>query len=151
VPAVDTNVLIRLVTEDDEGQLRFAAAFVRNSGRVFVSHIVLVEAAWVLSSGHGFSRDELARALDIVLATGSFAVERPELVAEALGYFRASRADFSDCLIAATARAANELPLATFDAAAARVPGCRRLGPKASATGTPRPPAPARPRRRRRG
>lgn len=132
MPAVDTNVLVRLVVEDDEEQTRHATAFLRSAGRVFVSHVVVVEAAWVLSSAYGLSREQLARALDLVFATDSFSVERPEILNEALAYFRESKADFADCVIVATARAAGELPLATFDKATSRLEGARRLGRKAT-------------------
>ena len=130
MPAVDTNVLLRLIVDDDEEQTRDANAFVRASGRVFVSQVVLVEAAWVLARAYGLSRAQLARAIELVLAADAFTVERSDLVVESLKLFGSSNADFSDCVIAATARAANELPLATFDAAASRLPDTRRLGRK---------------------
>ena len=130
MPAVDTNVLLRLIVDDDEEQTRDANAFVRASGRVFVSQVVLVEAAWVLARAYGLSRAQLARAIELVLAADAFTVERSDLVVESLKLFASSNADFSDCVIVATARAANELPLATFDAAASRLPDTRRLGRK---------------------
>jgi predicted nucleic-acid-binding protein len=130
VAAVDTNVLLRLLVDDDETQARDAAAFVRTSGRVFVSHVVLVEASWVLASAYGLGRQELARTIELVLSTDAFHVERAEILGYALANFRQSTADFADCVIAATARAAGELPLGTFDAAAGRLPGARRLGRK---------------------
>lgn len=130
MPAVDTNVLLRLLVEDDERQTREAHAFVRSAGRVFVSHVVVVEASWVLSSAYGLSRKQLARTIELVLKTDVFAIERRELLVEALALFESSSADFADCVIAATARAANELPLATFDAAASRLPHARRIGRK---------------------
>lgn len=128
--AVDTNVLIRLLIEDDENQGRHAEAFVRTAGRVFVSLVVLVEASWVLSSVYELSRDELGTTIDLLLAGDAFVVEKPELAAEALRLYRASHAQFADCVIVASAQAANELPLATFDEAASRLPGARRLGGK---------------------
>ena len=128
--AVDTNVLLRLIVDDDEEQTRAASAFVRASGRVFVSQVVVVEAAWVLSSAHGLTRVQVARALQLVLSTDAFAVERAELIAESLRLFESSSADFADCVIVTAARAAGELPLATFDAALSRLPDTRRLGPK---------------------
>ena len=126
--SVDTNVLVRLLIEDDEDQARQAAAFLRTSGRVFISQIVLVEATWVLASVYGLTREQIGHTLELLLAAEPFNVERPELAAEALRLYRESSADFSDCLILASARASNELPLATFDAAAGRLPGARRLG-----------------------
>ena len=128
--SVDTSVLVRSLTEDEDEQTRQAEAFLRSAGRVFISHVVLVEATSVLVTVYGLSRDEIRRALDLLLNDESLAVERPELAAEALRLFRESSADFADCLILAVSRAANELPLATFDDAAGRLPGARRLGSK---------------------
>lgn len=130
MPAVDTNVLVRLLTEDDEDQARQAGTFLRTAGRVFVSHVVLVETTWVLSSVYALTREEVGRTLELLFAGESFKIERPELAAEALRLYRESSADFADCLILTTARAANELPLATFDDRAGRLAGARRLGSK---------------------
>lgn len=133
MPAVDTNALVRLLVEDDDEQARHASAFLRTSGRVFVSHVVLVEAVWVLGGVYGLKRGQLQRTLELILAADAFSVERPEVAAEALRLFRETAADFADCLIASTASAAGELPLATFDAAAGHLPGARRLGRKSKA------------------
>jgi predicted nucleic-acid-binding protein len=48
VHALDTNVLVRLVTRDDPRQVAAAEAFVARGA--WVSHVVLVEAVWVLVS-----------------------------------------------------------------------------------------------------
>ena len=61
--SVDTNVLVRLLIEDDEDQARQAAAFLRTSGRVFISQIVLVEATWVLASVYGLTREQIGHTL----------------------------------------------------------------------------------------
>jgi predicted nucleic acid-binding protein len=46
--AVDTNVLVRLVTRDDAKQVAAAEAFVAKGA--WVPHLVLAEAMWVLAS-----------------------------------------------------------------------------------------------------
>src|SRR3954452_1730341 len=48
--AVDTNVLVRLLTADDAKQAAAAEAFVTMAGHAWISHIVLVETVWVLES-----------------------------------------------------------------------------------------------------
>jgi predicted nucleic-acid-binding protein len=52
--AVDTNVLVRVIVRDDDAQVDAAEAFILNGA--WVSQVVLAEAAWVLTSNHGFSR-----------------------------------------------------------------------------------------------
>ena len=130
MPAADTNVLVRLVADDDEQQQRHVSSFLRRSGPVFVSHVVLTETCWVLVRAYALSRADLARSVEMFLSTDVLRVERPEIVAEALRSFRSSAADFSDCLILASARAANELPLATFEDRLGRLEGAIRLGGK---------------------
>jgi predicted nucleic-acid-binding protein len=58
--AVDTNVLVRLITRDDAHQVAAADAFVHKGA--WVSHLVLAETAWVLLAVHieGRSHAELA-------------------------------------------------------------------------------------------
>lgn len=130
MPAADTNVLVRLLVDDDVEQQRHAASFVRRSGSVFVSHLVVMETSWVLARVYRFARTALALALEMLLSTEGLVVERSDIVEEAIRTFRASTADFTDCLVLAVARAANELPLATFDERLGRVPGAHRLGRK---------------------
>ena len=49
--AIDTNVLVRLLTRDDDRQAAAADGF--TSKGAWVSHIVLVESTWVLAQRSG--------------------------------------------------------------------------------------------------
>jgi predicted nucleic-acid-binding protein len=128
--AVDTNALLRLLLDDDEEQGRIVRSLFRSGEPLFVSHLVLVEAAWVVVSGYGFSRAKLAGFLERVLDADGLVVQDPESARAALSAFVASRADFSDCLILVTAHGAGASALATFDEKLAKLPGTRRLGQK---------------------
>jgi predicted nucleic-acid-binding protein len=63
--AVDTNVLVRLVTRDDRKQVAAAEAFV--SKGAWVSTLVLVEATWVLTAVYELTHAEMATAIDMLL------------------------------------------------------------------------------------
>ncbi len=128
--AVDTNVLVRLLVDDDEDQVRQARAFLRAHGPAWVSLLVVLEVTWVLVSAYAFDRRGVAIAIESLLSLSAVEVEEPEVVAAALDAFRASSADFGDCLILVCARRADRLPLATFDIDLGRVDGARRLGAK---------------------
>ena len=128
--AADTNVLLRLLLGDDDEQARAARAFQRIHAPLFVSHVVLAEASWVLTSGYGFTREKLRAVLEMLMDTDGIALQEPEVVQAALESFRSSRADFSDCLILAVARSAAMAPLATFDQKLGKLPGARKLGKK---------------------
>jgi predicted nucleic-acid-binding protein len=126
--AADTNVLVRLVLEDDEPQARAAQAFLRTQGPLFVSHVVLAELSWVLASGYAFSREQVRSVVEMLLETDGLDVQDLGVVKVGLAHHRASSADFADCLVLAIAERAGATPLGTFDKKLGRLAGARRLG-----------------------
>jgi predicted nucleic-acid-binding protein len=128
--AIDTNVLVRLLLGDDEAQSAVAHSLVSTHAPLFLAHVVLAEMAWVLMSAYGFRRDKLASLIEMLLDADGFVIQDPPVAHAALSTFRASKADFSDCLILAVAQSAGAAPLATFDDKLAKLPGTRRLGGK---------------------
>ena len=74
--AVDTNVLVRLLTRDDAAQLAAAEAFVGPGA--WVSHIVLVEACWVLTSVYQVEPKRIAAAVDLLLDHQHLAIQDAE-------------------------------------------------------------------------
>jgi len=126
VRAVDTNVLVRLVTRDDPRQVAAAEKFVERGA--WVSHLVLAEATWVLTSVYDREPDEIATAVEMLLNHQHLSLQDPDAVAEAVGHFRRRPAlGFSDCLVLASARKAGHLPLGTFDRNLAKVDGVTRV------------------------
>jgi predicted nucleic-acid-binding protein len=124
--AVDTNVLIRLITGDDPKQAAAAEAFIHPGA--WVSQVVLAEAVWVLKSSYGLAPAEIARVVEMLLAHERLAIDGPETVTAALERFRRKpRIGFSDCLVLEAARKAGHLPLGTFDRVLAGVEGAQRL------------------------
>ena len=100
---LDTNVLVRYLTRDDPAQYARAAAFLAaaaDRGENFVVNTaVLCELVWVLRTAYGYTREEIAGAVDQILATSQFEVERLDEARQALADFRSTKADFSDALI----------------------------------------------------
>jgi predicted nucleic-acid-binding protein len=88
---------------------------------------VLCELVWVLETGYGLSRAEIGAALETILATAQFEIEGKDLVVAALEDFRASAADFSDCLIGRRNRAAGATQTITFDRGLKGLDAFRRL------------------------
>jgi predicted nucleic-acid-binding protein len=115
VRAIDTSLLVRLLEQDDTAQAAAANAYQQSGGPLWVSHIVLVETVWVLMSTFRRSKREILGVLDALLSNADIHLQEEALVSLAISAYRASRADFSDCLLLATARANGHLPLATFD------------------------------------
>lgn len=122
MPAVDTNVLVRLLTMDDPDQTERAEALLRR-GPLWVSTVVLVETIWVLTAVYAWSKEQLLAMLSTLADSRDFTVDEPLPVAAAVASFASSKADFADCLALELARAHDELPFATFDGDAAKLPG----------------------------
>jgi predicted nucleic-acid-binding protein len=124
--AVDTNVLVRLVTRDDEKQVAAAEAFVANGA--WVPQLALAEATWVLAAVYDKDHSEIATAIGMLLNHKDLTLEASEVVASALEAFRRRPAlGFSDCLMLEVARKAGHLPLGTFDRNLGKLEGAARL------------------------
>jgi predicted nucleic-acid-binding protein len=124
--AVDTNVLIRLVTWDDSRQVSAAETFIERGA--WVSTIALAEAVWVLRAIYRLTPEDQAKAVEMFLNHRHLVLQDPESISTALALFRSKPAlGFSDCLILELARKAGHLPLGTFDRSLAKVPGTQKI------------------------
>jgi len=95
--------------------------------RFLIDGIVLCELVWVLETGYGFSRSDVAAALDRILATAQFEIESKDHVLAALADFRRSAADFCDCLIGRRNRGAGAADTVTLDRSLKGLDGFRLL------------------------
>ena len=124
--AVDTNVLVRLMTRDDPRQATAAEEFVQ--GGAWVSHLVLMEATWVLATVYDVGPQDIAVAVDMLLNHNDLTVQDADVAALALQQFQEKPAlGFSDCLVLEVARKAGHLPLGTFDRNLGKLKGAQRL------------------------
>lgn len=124
--AVDTNVLVRLITRDDEKQVDSAEKFV--SKGAWVSHLVLAEASWVLDAVFELEAAQIATAVDMLLNHEQLTLQDADVVIAALESFRERPAvSFTDNLILEIARKSGHLPLGTFDRDLAKLEGTERL------------------------
>jgi predicted nucleic-acid-binding protein len=124
--AVDTNILVRLVTRDEEKQVALAESFVEKGA--WVSHLVLAETTWVLSAAYELEHGEIATAVDMLLNHKDLTLQDADVVSAALDHYRRRPAlGFSDCLVLEIARKAGHLPLGTFDKDLGKLDGTERL------------------------
>ena len=124
--AVDTNVLVRLVTRDEARQVAAAEAFVEKGA--WVPQLALAEATWVLSAVYDLNAAAIATAIEMLLNHKDLTLEGSEVVSNALVVFRKRPAlGFSDCLMREVARKAGHLPLGTFDRTLGKLEGVERL------------------------
>lgn len=129
--ALDTNVVVRFLVQDDPAQARVAAAVMdglRDDAPGFVGREVLVELVWVLGRAYGFGRAEIAAALDGLLSATELVIEDADDVGLAVDRYRSAGHGFADLMIAAAACRAGAAELVTFDRKASRLAGVRLLG-----------------------
>ena len=128
--ALDTNVLVRFLVQDDPDQAQIAADTMdrlTDADPGFVGREVLVELVWVLERAYRYDRSDIAAAIDGLLSATELVVEAADDVGSALELYRTEGAGFSDLMIAAAARRAGATELVTFDRKAARLQDVRLL------------------------
>ncbi|NEN88138.1 MAG: type II toxin-antitoxin system VapC family toxin [Okeania sp. SIO3H1] len=113
---VDTNILVRYLTRDDELQWQKALEIIRENQPCFVSNIVLCELVWVLKSQkYRFTKDRIINILEMMLQSTVFELENPSVIYEAIERTKQGSADFSDYLIGVISRRAGCVETVTFD------------------------------------
>ena len=131
MPALDTNVLIRYLVQDDEAQLSAARRLIRKCvierQTLFVPVTVTLELEWVLRSSFGHAKAAVVAALSDLFSAAELSFEAERALEVALDLYRNSAADFADCLHIALAAQAGEQPLWTFDKSAAKLGGAQLL------------------------
>jgi predicted nucleic-acid-binding protein len=123
---IDTNVLIRFLTCDDEAQFERAQKLIKREAQagepVFITLLVLLEAEWVLRSRYKLTKDEILGAFSELLSAVDLHFEDESSIEEALFLWKDSSAQFADCLIGARSRACGCRTTASFDADALKLP-----------------------------
>ena len=130
--AIDTNVLVRLLVRDDEGQFAAAQRLVAQAAEaeqpVLIVLGALLEAEWVLRSRYKVAKADIADVFAKLLESSDVEFEYPSTVEEALYvWVQHPGADFADCLLSARAAHLGRSRFLTFDARAAKLPGVELL------------------------
>ena len=100
--AVDTNVIVRLLTRDDEAQFQKARK-IFSSRDVFIPNTVLMETEWVLRFAYRFEPTEIRMSFTRLLGLPNVHVNNPDLVYQAIQWHE-SGLDFADALHLATSQ-----------------------------------------------
>lgn len=131
MPALDTNVLVRFLVQDDGAQLQQAKALLERcvaAGELlFVPVTVALELEWVLRSRYGFPKESVTAVFAALLSSAQLQFESETALEIALARYNDGAADFADCVHIALATQAGHSPLWTFDKTAAKVDGARLL------------------------
>ena len=130
--AMDTNVLVRWLTDDDEKQSVIVARLfelaIEKDERLFVPATVILETEWVLRSRYRFDKPLVTAALDALLGVTELEFQTEPALEQALWLFKQAGApDFADCLHVALVSQAGQGPLLTFDERAGKLDGAQLL------------------------
>lgn len=134
---VDTDVVVRLLTGDDPGKQRAAAALFaaveRGKTRLFAPDTVIADAVYVLSSPRLYAvpRPQVRDLLLALLRLPQLALDKKPVVLKALELFGESSLDFGDAMLIATMHEAQVATLYSFDQDFDRITGLTRLEPAA--------------------
>ena len=124
---IDTNVLVRYLTRDDQSQYEKARRLidreVAKGEPVLVSLLVLLETEWVLRSRYELAKADIVAAFSALLDTADLTFEDEPSVENAVYSWKDSAADFADCLIEARNRRLGCRATATFDGRALKLAG----------------------------
>jgi predicted nucleic-acid-binding protein len=124
---LDTNVLVRYVTQDDPVQSAKATAWIE--GRLtpdnpgFISVVAMAETVWVLERTYGLADRDIAAFIERLLQADILVIENEQQVFAAMVTLKESQGSFADALIAALGVKAECFDTLTFAQKALRMPG----------------------------
>jgi predicted nucleic-acid-binding protein len=126
---LDTNILVRYLTQDDPLQSAKATEVIErrlteeNPG--FVSVVAMVETVWVLDRAYRLGSDEIAAAIERTLQIGALVVENEQEVFTAMIALKQGKGSFADAVVLALGARAGCSYTLTFDQKASRLSGFR--------------------------
>ena len=123
--ALDTNVLVRWLTADNEAQCAVVSNLLEIAAekeeRFFVPVTVILETEWVLRSRYRFDKPTVTAALDALMGVSELEFQSESALEQA------GAPDFADCLHLALVSQAGQGPLLTFDERAGKLDGVQLL------------------------
>ncbi|MBF0265710.1 MAG: type II toxin-antitoxin system VapC family toxin [Gammaproteobacteria bacterium] len=122
---LDTNIIIRYLTQDDPEQSIIASELIENKldsqNPGFISLIVLIEVVWVLKISYQQNKADLSNVIESLLTTKQLMIEKPASAYKALRYWQNGNGDFSDALTAVISKENGCQNTLTFDKKATSV------------------------------
>ncbi|MEP7345084.1 MAG: type II toxin-antitoxin system VapC family toxin [Gemmatimonadaceae bacterium] len=130
--ALDTNVLVRFLAQDDPVQARIAAEIIEGAAdrdeSLFLSDVVIAETAWVLTRAYKVTRKALADILLRLADARHIEMRDDDIVRRAATAFAAGRGDFADYFIRELSLESGCDQVVTFDRALWREGFARAAG-----------------------
>ena len=128
---LDTNILVRLITDDDPERAAAAQRLIETECGPerpgFINMVVLCELAWTLDRRYSFGRGAIADTIEALIRVPSLRVQRDDLIWKAAKTYRDARCDFADVVISLVNEESGCAVTATFDRKAAGLDTFRLL------------------------
>lgn len=117
--AIDTNILVRYLTQDDPQQFEIASELIESAlskgNPIFVSLVVILESIWVLQETYSFDKQKIVNFLHFISSEPGFVLQEKEAILKALKIFTHHHNDFPDLLIGSISEMKNCEVIYTFD------------------------------------
>ena len=129
--ALDTNVLVRYLVQDDSEHFKIAAELIEDctiDQPGYVCREVIIELVWVLERCYKYSRDEISGALLSIVTASQLAVETADDIAAIVHLYQNEGFDFADLMIRRAAIRSGADVLTIFDQKLAKLDGVELLG-----------------------
>ncbi|MBK8452554.1 MAG: type II toxin-antitoxin system VapC family toxin [Thiofilum sp.] len=129
--AVDTNILVRFLVQDDENQAQIATRLLTDAEAskqpLFVSHVVVLEMMWVLNSIYEVPREDILDSLSELLSMVALEFQDAVSVRDFVSSAHNNTYDLADLLISQVARGKGCSTTLTFDKKASKAPHFTKL------------------------
>lgn len=141
--AIDTNVLLRYLLDDDKAQSQKASSLIHSGNKVLITDVVLAETVWTLKGKrYNLDKEAVIKVVHSLFKEPNITFENGQTVWRAVNDFKNAKAiksggkkkeaDFPDALVVNKAKyIASELNVDfdgayTFDVAAQQIPGTKK-------------------------
>ncbi|MEU6586377.1 PIN domain-containing protein [Nocardia sp. NPDC046763] len=126
---LDTNILIRHLTQDPPEMGKRASAFLAQSDSLHLPDIILAETVYVLQSVYQVARPQVAALARVLVSSRNIVTDNPALLIRTIDVYEHYRLSFADAYLVALAEAAPGSSVASFDKGIGKVETIVRIEP----------------------
>ncbi|MGN2635726.1 PIN domain-containing protein [Nocardia takedensis] len=126
---VDTNILVRHLTQDPPEMGKRATAFLADSESLYLTDLILAETVYVLQSVYKVGRPQVGVLARALVGSRNIVTDDPALLIRTIDVYEHHRLSFADAYLAALAESESGSAVASFDRGLDRVPTLTRVEP----------------------
>ncbi len=127
---LDTNLIIRYLTEDDKKKATAVEELLKKpESKLYLVDVAIAEIIWVLKSVYGENREEVVKKLRILLSSTTIKYNK-EVITQTLKNYEEKNIGWVDAYLAALIQVGKYKALYSYDKGLDKIPGIRRIEPK---------------------